>query len=212
MEIKAIISKKISKRVWILLACWLVIYALFTTLCFVFGKEIETRSPYTFTYCDNYCWLGIKYAYERTKITYDPLTGTVTLITCGFNEGMTILVIFLNIFIFTIVPLIFILINKRKRKLTELTANEKEIVGSYTRFIPVSKINLKMPIEKIDNISAVKNCFFLYTGKALRIGSTSNVIKIPYVLNTDEMVAFISEAIEKAKIDPIDTAETQESH
>ena len=195
-EMKAVISKKFSKSAWILLACWVAICTLFTTLCFVLGKEFQNGPAYSNTYYDIYKWLGIEYASDQlynAGISIESVRGIT------YDVGMLCLVIFLNIFIFAIVPLIYYLINRRKRKLTELTANEKEIVGSYTGFIPISKITLKMPIEKIDNIAAVKNFFFLYTGKALRIASTSGVIRIPYVLNADEVVAFISEAIEEAK-------------
>ena len=195
-EIKAKISKEFSKSAWILLACWVAICTLFTTLCFVYGKEFQNGPPYSYTYYDVYSWLGIEYAIDRL---YDTGISIESIGRITYDAGMLCLVIFLNIFIFAIVPLIYYLINRRKRKLTELTANEKEIVGSYTGFIPISKITLKMPIEKIDNIAAVKNFFFLYTGKALRIASTSGVIRIPYVLNADEVVAFISEMIEKAK-------------
>ncbi len=119
-------------------------------------------------------------------------------------------VLFILLILIPIVPpLIYFLINRRKRKLTELTATETEIVGSYIGFIPISKITLKMPIEKIDNIAAVKNFFFLYTGKALRVASTSGAFRIPYVINADEMVAFISEAIEKAKSRPVQTTAAQ---
>lgn len=198
-EMKAEISKKFSKSAWILLACWVAIFTVFTTLCFVYGKVFQNGPAYSFKYYDIYTWLGIEYGRETLQLnSHSVVVGDGI----KYDGGMLFLVIFLNIFIFAIVPLIYLLINRRKRKLTELTANEKEIVGSYTGFIPISKITLKMPIEKIDNIAAVKNFFFLYTGKALRIASTSGVIRIPYVLNADEIVAFISEMIEKAKGSP----------
>ena len=193
-EMKAVISKKFSKSAWILLACWVAIFALFTTLCFVYSEHVNYDSL-TKDYWLTYEWLGIKYGYDPALIVHNVITET------GINYYVAplCLVIFLNLFILIAPPLIYFLINKRKRKLTELTVNDKEIVGSYTSFIPISKITLKMPIKKIDNIAAFKNFFFLYTGKALRIASTSGVIRIPYVLNADELVAFISEVIEKAK-------------
>lgn len=115
-----------------------------------------------------------------------------------FYAGYLFLAIFIILFLMAI-PEIAFLIENRRRKLTELTANEKEIVGSYTAFIPISKLALKMPIDKVDNITVVNSKFYWFTGKMIRIGSTSSVIKIPYVINADEVVAFISEAIEKAK-------------
>ncbi len=193
-EMKAAISKKFSKSARIMLACWVAIFALFTTLCFVYSEHVNYDSL-TKDYWLTYEWLGIKYGYDPAPIIDYSITKAGT----NYYVGMLCLVIFLNLFILIAPPLIYLLINRRKRKLTELTVNDKEIVGSYTSFIPISKITLKMPIKKIDNIAAFKNFFFLYTGKALRIASTSGVIRIPYVLNADELVAFISEMIEKAK-------------
>ncbi len=108
------------------------------------------------------------------------------------------LVIFMVLSLMAI-PAVALLIANRRRKLTSLTANEKEIVGSYTSFIPISKLSLKMPIDKIDNITVADNKLYWFTGKKIRIRVTSNVIKIPYVVNADEIVAFLSEMIEKAK-------------
>ena len=101
---------------------------------------------------------------------------------------------------------IHLLLAYRRRELSTLSVSNSEIIGSYTAFIPVSKITLKMPIEKIDNIAAVNSVFFIYTGKALRISSTSGSFKIPYVLNADEVVSYISNAIEKAKSERGSTA------
>lgn len=100
---------------------------------------------------------------------------------------------------YVILFLIHIAISYRRRNLTELSASYSEIVGSHTALIPVAKIALRMPIDKIDNVSVVNNFFFLFTGKAIIINSTSGTIKIPYVLNADEVVAYISEAIDKAR-------------
>lgn len=122
-----------------------------------------------------------------------------TTVTSGTNDTTFAVVAIVLWFVMPIALGISILVARRRRQMTELTVNEKEIVGSYTKFIPITKISLRMPIEKIDNISAVNSIFFWYTGKLLRIASTSSVIKIPFVVNADEIVAFLSEAIEKAK-------------
>ncbi len=92
-----------------------------------------------------------------------------------------------------------VLIAIRKRKLTKLAVSTKEAYGSYTAFIPIAMISLKMPINKIDNVSLVKSVFHIFGGKTIVIRSTSAKIKIPFVENADEVVAFISEAIEQAK-------------
>ncbi len=188
-EMKAVISKKFSKSAWILLACWVGIFVLFTALCFVLGKQKHYSPLSGYTYYE-LCWLGIQYGKIDSELYID-------------WDGFFVLIVFLNLFLLMIVPLIYLLINRRKRKLTELSADEKEIVGSYTGFIPISKITLKMPIEKIDNIAAVNSAFYWFTGKTIRIASTSGVIKIPFVVNADEVVTFLSEAIEKAKNRPV---------
>lgn len=189
-EMKAEISKKFSTSAWILLACWVCIFSLFTIIGFT---AFNTHSLHFGTRLH---WYGIDYAFTLSE-------GGIDLVGNGENF---LLVLFINLIVLTLIPSIYLLISIRQRKLSELTATEKEIIGSYTGFIPISKITLKMPIEKIDNIAAVKNFFFLYTGKALRIASTSGVIRIPYVINADEVVAFISEAIEKAKNKAVKTA------
>ncbi len=57
-------------------------------------------------------------------------------------------------------PFLFVLLCNRTRKLAELIVSDSEAVGSYKAFIPVSKITLRMPIERIDNVSAVNSVFF----------------------------------------------------
>ena len=192
-ELKAVISKKFSKSAWILLACWTGVVAFITIIgitLFNHQYQYGTYEDGTYLY-----WFSIWYG-KKTA-------GKISLYQDFY------FIFFITLLIYTIVPLIYVLINRRKRKLTELTATEKEIIGSYSGFIPISKITLKMPIEKIDNIAAVKSFFFLYTGKALRVASTAGAFKIPYVDNADEIVAFISEAIEKAKNRPVQAAVAQ---
>ncbi len=115
-----------------------------------------------------------------------------------FHAENLFLVIFMILFLMAI-PAIALLIANRRRKLTELAASEKEIVGSYTSFIPISKLSLKMPVDKIDNITVADSKLYWFTGKKIRISFTSSIIRIPYALNADEIVAFLTEAIEKAK-------------
>ena len=38
-EINAVFSNNFSKNAKILLVCWILIFAIFTTLCFVLGKD-----------------------------------------------------------------------------------------------------------------------------------------------------------------------------
>ena len=125
----------------------------------------------------------------------------IILTTSTSDSGLIfVFPIFLFIFLFfSLMPIVAVLIDKRRRKLTSLTVKEKEIVGSYTAFIPIGEILLRMPIEKIDNVAAVDSIFDTYSGKRICISSTSGRIKIPFVENADEVVAFISETIEKVR-------------
>ncbi len=109
-----------------------------------------------------------------------------------------IVTIFLAVFLISLIP-IYVALQRRKRRLTELTVTDKELFGYYTALIPFAKISLRMPIEKIDNVSAVNSVFLFFTGKLVIINSTSGSFKIPYVLNADEIVEFISTAIENRR-------------
>ena len=106
-----------------------------------------------------------------------------------------IVTLFLSILFISLVP-IYVAIQRRKRELTELTVTDKELFGFYTALIPIEKISLRMPIEKIDNVTAVNSIFLFFTGKRVIVNSTSGSFKIPYVLNADEIIEFISTAIE----------------
>ena len=178
------ISNKISKHI-------LTVYILYTllVLAFVVIGFFVRGSAFI-------AWYGLTFKFTDWNVATGELRGIYY-----YPENIVWFVLILLMFI--LLPVIHILVNFRRRKLTELSVSNTEVVGSYTAFIPISKITLRMPIEKIDNISAANSFFFLFTGKAVRIGSTSSKISIPFVENADEIVAFISEAIEKARKEQI---------
>ena len=181
--LSAKISNQLSKSVKLLLILYSAVVLLFIILGFIVGSG---QSSY-YTYSG---WFGLLFARHGTGIG----SGADSDYYIGGIIGFIFVIL-----IFIALPVIYYLISNRARKLTELSVSDKEIVGSYTAFIPVSKITLRMPIEKIDNVSAVKSIFFIFTGKMVRIGSTSSVIRIPYVLNADEVVSCILNMIEQTK-------------
>lgn len=181
--LSAKISNQLSKSVKLLLILYSAVVLLFIILGFIVGSG---QSSY-YTYSG---WFGLLFARHGTGIG----SGADSDYYIGGIIGFIFVIL-----IFIALPVAYYLISNRARKLTELSVSDKEIVGSYTAFIPVSKITLRMPIEKIDNVSAVKSIFFIFTGKMVRIGSTSSVIRIPYVLNADEVVSCILNMIEQTK-------------
>ena len=182
--LSAKISNQLSKSVKLLLILYSAVVLLFIILGFIVGSQ-ETRTQ------NSVGWYGLTFFTQLKK----EVTGlSDSDLYAGGIVGFAFILL-----IFIALPVIYYLISNRARKLTELSVSEKEVIGSYTAFIPISKITLRMPIEKIDNVSAVKNIFFIFTGKMVRIGSTSSVIRIPYVLNADEVVSCILNMIEQTK-------------
>lgn len=181
--LSAKISNQLSKSVKLLLILYSAVVLLFIILGFIVGSGESSYHTYS-------GWFGLVFVRHGTGIG----SGADSDYYIGGIIGFVFIVL-----IFIALPVIYYLISNRARKLTELSVSEKEVIGSYTAFIPVSKITLRMPIEKIDNVSAVKSIFFIFTGKMVRIGSTSSVIRIPYVLNADEVVSCILNMIEQTK-------------
>lgn len=185
--LQAKISNKISKSALIGLITYAVVAFTIIILGFIIGHDEGT-------------YLGIygSYHYNDHNWFFIPLTHVFADLPKEVYPGYIVLTIFIILLLIAL-PFIYFAISNRKRKLTELSVSNTEVIGSYTAFIPIAKITLRMPIDKIDNVSAVSNFFFLYTGKAIKIRSTSGVIRIPYVENADEVVAFIAAAIEKSR-------------
>ena len=199
-ELKAKISNKISKTFKILSISYSIMLVLLIIIGLTIGSVIENSDGYKFTHIE---WFGLELVHRGSGGyvgSYD------------FGKPWAPYLFALIVLILFLIPLLCYLMGNRKRKLTELLVSDLEIVGSYTAFIPVAKIALRMPIEKIDNISVVNSVLFLFTGKTIRISSASGIIKIPYVLNADEVVAFISEAIEKARKEKVKPVQNNESN
>ena len=189
-ECKAIISNKMSKSMWIFLAVYCAAVIIFIGV----GFSIEIPPEYDYFYVmktEWVGWYGLELFGKQYLVSQGPESASPAV------SGFVALFVFI-LLVFAAIPVAFGLLKQRQRKLTSLTAYEKELIGCYFGFIPISKIQLRMPIEKVDNIVAVKTLLSFYDGKMLRISSTSGVIKIPYVENADEVVAFIVEAIKNA--------------
>ncbi len=187
-ELKAKISNKFSKSFWICLSIYIVIVVVFLIAGFGYMGS-KGRLLYMF--------YGIILREEPDPTSSYYYVGGTRVHTGNIIWLMLIILLFISI------PIILMLLWNRKRKLIDLTATDTELIGSYTAFIPISKITLKMPIEKIDNIAIVSSVFFVFTGKAIKISSTSGSICLPYVLNADEVVSYIKGIINKTKKEQI---------
>lgn len=108
-----------------------------------------------------------------------------------------VLVAVLYLFLFAF-PFILHAIHKKACKNTSLNVTDSQICGSYNSFL--SKKNLQIPIEKIDNLTT-KNSFFdkLRSGATLGICSASRIIKIHFVQNPDEVISIAMKRIEEIK-------------
>ena len=82
-------------------------------------------------------------------------------------------------------------------KAAALSVTETEVFGVRTPAIPVAKISLRIPVDKIASVRKVKSPFFLYTGDEVCISTASSTFRIPFVLNADEIVSFLSAALTK---------------
>ena len=118
--------------------------------------------------------------------------------------------IFIMLFLSTVPFAIYLILNLLKRKLTKLSVTEAEVIGVRTPVIPVAKISLRIPVDKIASVRKVKSSLFLYTGDEVCISTASSTFRIPFVLNADEIIAFLSEALTKkpAQGSQSDIAET----
>lgn len=199
--IKAKISNKLAKSAQICLIVYAAIVLVLIIMGFVLGTETK-ESPASLN--GNWSWIHKNIGWffiplVQATTQYNYLTQeSIKYDTSYYGGYIALLIVIFLVVILT--PLIYILLSNRIRKLTELAVSDTKVIGSYTALIPVAKITLSMPIEKIDNVSVANSVLFLFTGKAIRIGSTSGIIKIPYVINADEVVAYISKAIENIRI------------
>ena len=181
--LEAKISNKFSGSISLILFIYVLLVLLLVIIGFVDGSYETSRYSITAWFALRFVWKG---------------KGSGSAGDTDYYPGYIVAFIFIMLVLIAL-PLIYVLICKRINKLTSLTVTETEIIGSYAAFIPISKITLRMPIEKIDNVTAVKNILFLFRGKAIIIRSTSGKVRIYYVENADEVVAFILEAIQNAR-------------
>ncbi len=95
-------------------------------------------------------------------------------------------------------PAVITAIFKHGCKITALTITESQVYGSYNNFL--FKKNLKMPIEKVDNLTTISGIIDkLRSGVTLGVCSASGVIKLHFVQNADEVIAATISRIEEIK-------------
>ena len=165
---QAKISKKISKKAFILTFCaFLILPILLLFIGFATGKY----------HWDT--WFGIRL--EEGKLIVENL----------------VLLIVIMVILWTVPFLVYFLLHLFKRKLTRLSVSEKEVIGVRTPAIPVAKILLRIPIDKIASVRKVTSPFFLYTGDEVCISTAASTFRVPFVLNADEVISFLCARITK---------------
>lgn len=168
-ELRAKISNKISKRAWVITFCaFLVLPILLLFVGFATGKS----------HWDS--WFGIRL--DEGKIIVENL----------------VLLIFIMVLLSTVPFAVYLVLNLLKRKLTSLSVTETEVLGTSAPLVPIAKITLRIPIDKIASIRKIKSFLFLYTGDVVCISTASSTFKIPFVLNADEIIAYLADMIKKS--------------
>lgn len=95
-------------------------------------------------------------------------------------------------------PFVIGAIQKRQCKNTALVISETKVYGSYNSFL--FKKSLKMPIEKVDNLTTISGLMDkLRTGVTLGVCSASGIIKIHFVQNAEEVVSAAMSRIDEIK-------------
>lgn len=166
--VKAEISRKISKKAFLFTLCaFLILPVLLLFIGFATGKFHGDT------------WFGIRL--EEGKIIVE-------------NLVLLIVILFLLFFI----PFaVYLALHHLKRKLTTLLITEKEVVAMRTPVIPVAKIYLRIPIDKIASVRKVTSPLFLYTGDEVCISTAASTFRIPFVLNADEVISFLCARVTK---------------
>ena len=145
-------------------------------------------------------WYGVDF-YEDSQGWEDMYFYGENYTYWGSNEETNvvniILVIVLYIFLFSL-PAIITLLFKRGSKVTALIITDSQVYGSYNNFL--FKKNLKMPIEKVDNLTTISGLLDKFrSGVTLGVCSASGIIKIHFVQNADEVVSAAIGRIEEIK-------------
>ncbi|MBQ0009908.1 MAG: SHOCT domain-containing protein [Ruminococcus sp.] len=129
-----------------------------------------------------------------------------------FEEGMPMEVYGFGVFMFSVIfiPALALpfcvnaclnAIRKRQCKNTELYVSESYVYGSYSGFL--SKKSLKMPIEKVDNLtnaSTFKDK--LRSGTTIGVCSASGIIRFHFVQNAEEVITAAMNRINELKTAP----------
>lgn len=168
--IQAKISDKISKKAFLITFCvFLILPVLLLFIGFATGKFHGDA------------WFGI------------------VLDDGALSRENVVLLVVIMVLLSTVPFAIYFILNLLKRKLTALGVSETEVIASRRTFIPVAKISLRIPIDKIASIRKIKSFLFLYTGDVVCVSTASSTFRIPFVLNADEIIDFLSSAMNRGK-------------
>lgn len=117
-------------------------------------------------------------------------------ITCNaYDECFLVILIYV---VLASLPSIVNAIFKHESKTTSLTITNSGVYCSYNIFL--LKKSLKMPIEKVDNLTIVSGLWDkLRSGVTLCISSASGIVKLHFVQNADEVIAKVIGRIEEIR-------------
>jgi hypothetical protein len=190
-------------------------------LGFVFKSHITRCGPYTneddevicseYTYVDLDWYLldvfhfgkdpvyGYEKYYDRYDYEYD-----YRKVTTGYENDIEInyvgvLILALLCVISLLLPTVGgALLLKHESKITAFTISDSAVYGSYNRFL--TKKNLNMPIDKIDNLTVMTGVFDkIRSGATVGVCSASGIIKIHFVQNAEEVVSAALARIEELR-------------
>lgn len=143
-------------------------------------------------------WFGISFYenYDEYKYSYFLEAHRWYHIEETYVENV-ILVVFIYAVLFS-TPTIVDKILNRECKATALTITNSQVYGSYNNFL--FKKSLKMPIEKIDNLTTISGLMDKFrSGVTLGICSASGIVKLHFVQNADEVITATIGRIEEIK-------------
>lgn len=191
--VNAEISDTYTKYAQIFLIAYIFVVSIIIILLLVLGFVYGSGDGYT-------GWFSLIFSYKRyysfMSFSQKSYAGNIVLF---------VFIMLILIAVFGLLPYTCLRLIKKGKDSKKLIISATKVVGEWTVFIPVlflpifihvTRIKRIIPTEKIDNVTVAESKFFLYTGKAIEIKSTSGKIDISYVTNADDVVNFVTEMVE----------------
>lgn len=118
-----------------------------------------------------------------------------------FGNEEEALLFFAILIVLFVIPTCIRAIWKSRCKKTALYVSESYVYGTYSGFL--TKKSLKMPIEKVDNLTNSSNLFDkLRSGTTIGVCSASGIIRFHFVHNAEEVISAAMNRINELKTTP----------